>query len=212
MEANLSLDLLRTAPTAALELFYRETLLWRLPLVLPLYRIGRDADNDIVLDDPTVSGRHAMLTPFFDELLVEDLGSKNGVLLHGERIDRGKLKVGERIRIGPFRLHFCALATAPQVFPWQPREKPSPLPAAPLLVSVQTGRRQRITKRVTRLGDAPDAPTLVWDGLRLLLVAPEQSTVRRNGAVARGVSLLHLGDHLEWNHHTLLVLSEPVSH
>jgi pSer/pThr/pTyr-binding forkhead associated (FHA) protein len=46
-------------------------------------RIGRDADNDIVLDDPRVSGHHARLVMVAGSpTLIEDLGSSNGTFLN----------------------------------------------------------------------------------------------------------------------------------
>lgn len=47
-----------------------------------IVRIGRDADNDIVLDDPGVSGRHARLIISDSHTLIEDLGSANGTFVN----------------------------------------------------------------------------------------------------------------------------------
>jgi pSer/pThr/pTyr-binding forkhead associated (FHA) protein len=47
-----------------------------------ILRIGRGADNDIVLDDPRVSGHHARLIISGTRTLIEDLGSSNGTFLN----------------------------------------------------------------------------------------------------------------------------------
>ncbi len=45
-------------------------------------RIGRDADNDIVLDDPRVSGHHARIIISDTQTLIQDLGSSNGTFVN----------------------------------------------------------------------------------------------------------------------------------
>ena len=45
-------------------------------------RIGRDADNDIVLDDPRVSGHHARLIVSDSQTLIQDLGSSSGTFVN----------------------------------------------------------------------------------------------------------------------------------
>jgi pSer/pThr/pTyr-binding forkhead associated (FHA) protein len=47
--------------------------------------IGRNAENDVQIDNAAVSGVHARLT-LSPELLVEDLGSTNGTLVGGAKI------------------------------------------------------------------------------------------------------------------------------
>jgi hypothetical protein len=53
-----------------------------LPLQLTT-SLGTGSENDIVLGDPYVSGRHARLTWDGSAWWVEDLGSSNGTLLDG---------------------------------------------------------------------------------------------------------------------------------
>lgn len=64
-------------------------------------RIGRLPDNDIVLDDATVSRYHAMVVDTGSGFVITDLRSANGVTLAENRI-RGSatLADGDRIRIG----------------------------------------------------------------------------------------------------------------
>ncbi len=45
-------------------------------------RIGRSADNDIVLDDPRISTHHARLIISGSQVLIEDLGSSNGTFVN----------------------------------------------------------------------------------------------------------------------------------
>jgi pSer/pThr/pTyr-binding forkhead associated (FHA) protein len=72
-------------------------------LEVPLgeFFIGRSADCQLSLDDPLVSRRHALLTVSEGGVLIEDLGSRNGVLINGTRITgRQSLVDGDKITIG----------------------------------------------------------------------------------------------------------------
>lgn len=76
----------------------------------PEMHIGRDAANGIVLGDASVSGRHALLTRTARGWKLVDLGSTNGTLVDGRRIDgRGApLRGGERVTFGAVVLRFQA--------------------------------------------------------------------------------------------------------
>ena len=52
--------------------------------------IGRGPDNDICIDDPSVSKRHARLFKTPKGCSIEDLGSQNGTWIDGNPIERGK--------------------------------------------------------------------------------------------------------------------------
>jgi predicted component of type VI protein secretion system len=63
--------------------------------------IGRSADCQLALDDPLVSRNHAKLMLDSAGVAIEDLGSRNGVRVNGQRIEGSKrLAHGDRILIG----------------------------------------------------------------------------------------------------------------
>ena len=67
--------------------------------------VGRGAGCDLVLDDETVSTDHAELTRRGSRFLITDLGSLNGTVVNGRKIDRPvRLNSGDVVQIGPFRL------------------------------------------------------------------------------------------------------------
>lgn len=68
--------------------------------------LGRDVGCDICLDDSLVSEEHAAISRNGKEYVLEDLNSRNGTSVNGERINRRKLKNGETIAIGNFSLKF----------------------------------------------------------------------------------------------------------
>lgn len=68
-------------------------------------RIGRSANADIRLDDPSVSRRHALIVSEQpDSLRVLDDRSLNGVFLNGEVVEWGRLDDGDELAIGRYRL------------------------------------------------------------------------------------------------------------
>lgn len=69
-------------------------------LVGKVIRFGRAADNDIVLEDKSVSRYHAILTVMPDQVILEDLKSRNGTSVGGAKIKRAELKDGDQIHIG----------------------------------------------------------------------------------------------------------------
>ena len=63
--------------------------------------IGRGPDADVRVDDPEVSRRHATIKVEGDVAILQDLGSKNGTFLRGERVvEPARLANADEIRIG----------------------------------------------------------------------------------------------------------------
>lgn len=63
--------------------------------------IGRKYENDVQLNDLTVSGRHALVTSAEpDQIFVEDLGSTNGTLVNGNHIKKASIIYGDIIQVG----------------------------------------------------------------------------------------------------------------
>ncbi len=71
-----------------------------------IVRVGRAADNELVLPQDRVSRRHARLDVREDVVVVEDGGSANGTWYREERVQRQKLRDGDAITIGSFTLVF----------------------------------------------------------------------------------------------------------
>ena len=72
--------------------------------------VGRHPDNDVVIALPYVSRRHCAILVLPDgTCIIQDLGSKDGVYVDGERIkDPLRLKDGDEIRVGGRRLVLLA--------------------------------------------------------------------------------------------------------
>lgn len=68
--------------------------------------IGRDAGNDIVVQEARVSRHHATLTWDASAWALADLGSANGTLVNGSRVERAVLKPGDLVRVGDTVLRY----------------------------------------------------------------------------------------------------------
>jgi len=69
------------------------------PLEKTFITLGRRADNDIIVDDPRVSRRHAQIRCRYGHHIVFDLGSRGGTLVNGERISECALTPGDVISL-----------------------------------------------------------------------------------------------------------------
>jgi len=69
-------------------------------------RIGRATDNEIFLDDVTVSRKHAEILRNGKIFSLKDLGSLNGTYLNGALVDEAALSDGDELQVGKFRMHF----------------------------------------------------------------------------------------------------------
>jgi pSer/pThr/pTyr-binding forkhead associated (FHA) protein len=64
--------------------------------------LGRSPSSDIVLDNDNVSRTHARLTRIDDEYTIEDLESRNGILLNGLLVHAAVLRDGDEVHVGDF--------------------------------------------------------------------------------------------------------------
>lgn len=135
--------------------------------------LGRSATNDIVVNDPEISRRHAQITYQNQRYLIEDLGSTNGTFVNGQRCtgptslkDGDVVEFGDTIQMlfvrGPsgqrpyaeedesaFDTPSAPLAPPPQAavppqpMRQQPMAAPAPVPSAGPLEEQENGRRNR---------------------------------------------------------------------
>jgi pSer/pThr/pTyr-binding forkhead associated (FHA) protein len=76
-----------------------------------LVMVGRDPQCDARLDSLRVSRRHCILSPRGNEVLVQDLGSKNGTWINGRRVESAWLKPGDEMSVGRIRYRLLETPT-----------------------------------------------------------------------------------------------------
>lgn len=84
----------------------------RVPLEKAVTTIGRSSMNDIALPDKSLSRRQIRIFQEGGGYTIEDLGSRNGTFLNGDRILAPRtLKAGDRIGLGIYTINFDHQAT-----------------------------------------------------------------------------------------------------
>lgn len=73
---------------------------FEMPLDREWFVIGRGRSADMVVAEATISRAHAAIGYDDTGFYVEDLGSTNGTLVNGSRVERHALKRGDQIQIG----------------------------------------------------------------------------------------------------------------
>ncbi len=138
------------------------------------FTIGRKPDNDLVIDDPAVSGHHARLLKIQSVYFVEDANSTNGTAVNGTRVERHQLRDADVVTIGLHRLIFRDGGAAAPLVPTEPAASADETmvltaavgrrsaPAAPVgrivVVQGKTDRRDyHLTKHINVIGSQADA-------------------------------------------------------
>jgi hypothetical protein len=86
-----------------------------LPLPTPVVTVGRASSCEVVVDDDSVSDRHARLAYEGGAWSVTDLGSTNGTAVEGKRVEPNvavPLPYGAALRLGGVQLRFTAVEEA----------------------------------------------------------------------------------------------------
>jgi pSer/pThr/pTyr-binding forkhead associated (FHA) protein len=84
----------------------------RFVLDRPITSVGRHGDSNIVLDDVSISLRHAEFRQQDGTFQIVDVGSFDGTYVNRELVDTAPLVNGDQIQMGKFRLVFLT-TTAP---------------------------------------------------------------------------------------------------
>jgi pSer/pThr/pTyr-binding forkhead associated (FHA) protein len=114
-----------------------------------VYRIGRGPTSDIRIDDESVSRTHATLRVDGLRVVIEELGSRNGIRVNGKaRRGATPLSPGDKIELG--RVEFVLVAADPMpdaVAAAATRPLPK-LPEAP--DEVLSAREQEVLEKIAR--------------------------------------------------------------
>lgn len=125
LEESAARSLIPTGLVPSLAIYMGPRVVYRYVMDRDVIRVGRGGDNDLALDNLTVSRSHAIVTREGDGLHFEDAGSENGLLVAGKRVKSVLLKPGERVEIGKYVVvydHYAPKAQAAQN-PAAPRKR-----------------------------------------------------------------------------------------
>ncbi len=114
----------------------------------PRLTIGRRPYNDIMLDDLTVSGEHAVLLTRAGASVIEDLRSRNGTLVNDEPVIQRALLDGDRIEIGIYRLQYVIEPLVPE------RDRPPEWACVEALSGDAVGKVIAIDRPIVSLSNA----------------------------------------------------------
>ena len=80
----------------------------RHPLSPPGFTLGRGTDADVRINDPGISRLHARVsvrgTDDAPQVTIEDMGSTNGIVVDGRRVESAQLRDGSRVELGNTRM------------------------------------------------------------------------------------------------------------
>ena len=79
----------------------------RHPLAEPGFTLGRGTDADVRINDPGISRLHARISVHGardPQVTIEDMGSTNGIVVDGRRVQSASLREGSRIELGSTRM------------------------------------------------------------------------------------------------------------
>ncbi|WP_437191166.1 FHA domain-containing protein [Planctomicrobium sp. SH527] len=118
-----------------------------IPLLQPKLLIGRRSNCDIVLTFPNISSQHCELELVDGYWQVRDMGSRNGVLVNGERVNTRFLHPGDNLAIAKslYKIQYEPSGDAPPPAEENPFEM-SLLEKAGLEKKMEMQRRQKATK------------------------------------------------------------------
>ena len=189
------------------------------------FAIGRKSDNDLSIDDHTVSSRHAKIVRVQSVYFIEDLKSTNGTAVNGKPVERAQLHDADVITIGQHRLIFqdtapssVASTPAPSDLDQTIVMSGKPLFAVPSITAkilITAGKTDRLEYHLTKTANligsqdgaaiqltgwfAPKSAALISNRGSVFTISPSQGTKRLmvNGKILSAQEQLKDGDVIE---------------
>jgi pSer/pThr/pTyr-binding forkhead associated (FHA) protein len=117
--------------------------------------IGRSPGNNVFIDNPAVSSRHARVIREGDGFVLEDLHSTNGTFVNEQRVTRHPLQHGDVVLVGKHELVFQRTTDdAPAVSP-----EAEPKPELDGTMFLDTARQRELLAQAEAAHPAADGPT-----------------------------------------------------
>jgi pSer/pThr/pTyr-binding forkhead associated (FHA) protein len=93
---------------ANLILMFKDQVIKKFPFEQGSMTIGRQPENDIIIDNLAVSGCHARIDKASADFVLTDLKSTNGTFVNDKKIASHNLRHGDNIQIGKHSIVFLA--------------------------------------------------------------------------------------------------------
>lgn len=129
---------------------YKDKMLYKFLLKFKNTSIGRNPNNDIVIDNTAVSSEHAVITFDGSKFTIKDLGSKNGIFVNKKLVKTCKLFNGDIITIGKHEIVFEEVGT------YTSEEVAEPLVESQLMFSTDGTTFLKTKKHQEMLSDISD--------------------------------------------------------
>ncbi len=128
---------------------FNAAVLKEIPLDKDPLSVGRKPDNDIVIDNPAISGHHCKIFRQGEGYYLEDLDSTNGTFLNEKRVMKSGLHDTDVIGLAKHALIFV------EDKPAEPPPPPPPPPAADKTVVLSVGQQQERAKASVAANNKP---------------------------------------------------------
>lgn len=162
-----------------------DTIVQRYVVDKDLISIGRSRDNDIVIENLSVSRNHARIRRQGNKFVLTDLNSANGTFVNNVRISKTEIVDGDVISIGKHRIEFInkELSDSDLIVEALGADRTMVLDKSPLAVlsiieGKQKGREYQLTKFETTIGKAPSNDIVLSDDWFL---SKKQAIITRRG-------------------------------
>jgi hypothetical protein len=114
-------------------------------------RVGRGADNDVVVDETTISSHHFEIRRENGDFKIQDLNSTNGTFVNGERIGEAILIPSSSIQLGAAGPEFAfVLESTPAIDLNQTLDGSALPPQSPAAVSIDRAHEELLSDAIAR--------------------------------------------------------------
>jgi pSer/pThr/pTyr-binding forkhead associated (FHA) protein len=174
---------------AKILLKFNAAVIKEIPLEKNEYTIGRKPDNDIVIDNPAVSGHHARIVKVAGAWVVEDLNSTNGTFLRQQKLLKANLKHRDEVGVAKHTLVYVneEEASAPPAAPMPAVSSDATVvisaPQAPAAAKEQKKAAETVGG-LRVVGGETTASQFSLTGLTTYIGKSEQAAIRIKGLFA----------------------------
>jgi len=154
------------------------------PLSKECITVGRKSDNDIHIENPSISGYHAQVITILNESSIEDLNSTNGTFVNSRMVRKHALHDGDIISLGQHKLEYINELTSKDYTRTADR-------TVVMAGDAQVSAKQRMTAPQARSQELANARVQITsgsnEGKELLLTKPV-TTLGQPGVLVAAIS------------------------